>query len=451
MWQINAKEDLHPLLRLTLPLALAGMVGSAISFFQTVFLAHLGHEVMATGALVSWLFGVFIVIVFGVLSSMNVLISQKHGAQDVPGISKVIRDGLLLAVIFSIPSAFLFWNMKPIFLLFGQQQSVALLAEPYLHALTWGLLPTFLVVALDELIIGLGHGRIVMTFTTLSVLLALFFSFSLIFGKFGMPALGISGAGWGITISYWITFFILSIYLLVNKCYRFYFKNLFKINKSFYIWELLKLGLPMGIMYCFEVGFFFALTLIMGSFSSELLAANQIALQYMGALMSIIFSVAQAVTVRMGHLIGANDIKAAKNANYMGIFISVTFMSLFALIYWLWPSLLISIDFDVNNPKNAHILIYAKQLFAISAVFQLLEATRITLFGALRALKDTKFVLITSIISFWGVALPIGYLLAKQFHWGGLGLWAGMTVGAGFSMSLLFWRFNSKIRTQIVN
>lgn len=449
MWSKIGKNDFYPLLKLASPLVITGLVGASIGFFETVFLAHLSHEAMAAGALVSWLFGVFVVIIYGTLSSINVLIAHKHGAQDVRGVAKVIRDGLLLAMLLSIPAIFLFWNMAPLFLFFGQKQALALLAEPYLHALTWGLLPTFIVVALTEFIIGLGHARVVMLFTTVSVLLALFFSFSLIFGKFGMPALGIAGAGWGTTISYWIMAFILSTYVLVNKRYQVYFNYVFTREKPSFIWELLKVGLPMGVMYCFEVGFFFALTLVMGSLSPQLLAANQIALQYMGTLMSVIFSVAQAVTVRMGHLIGAKEIDTAKHTNYAGLCISITFMSLFAAIYWLWPDLLISIDLDVNDPQNALIVSYTKQLFAVSAVFQLLEATRITLFGALRALKDTNFTLITSIISFWGIALPVGYLLATRFNFGGPGLWSGMAIGAGFSMSLLLWRFNVKIKARM--
>jgi MATE family multidrug resistance protein len=119
------------------------------------------------------------------------------------------------------------------------------------------------------------------------------------------------------------------------------------------------------------------------------------------------------------------------------------------VIYWLWPSLLISVDFDVSSPENALIVSYTKQLFAVSAVFQLLEASRITLFGALRALKDTNFTLVSSIISFWGIALPVGYLLATRFNFGGSGLWSGMAIGAGFSMSLLLWRFNLKINERI--
>ena len=391
MWPTAIKRDLYSFDKIGFPPCINRDGWRIYWFFSDGISAHLSHEAMAAGALVSWLFGVFVVIIFGTLSSINVLISHKHGAKDIRGISRVTRDGLFLALLLSIPAVFLFWNMAPIFLFFGQNQSVVMLAEPYLHALTWGLLPTFIVVALTEFIIGLGHGRVVMIFTTLSVLLALFFSFALIFGKFGMPALGIAGAGWGTTISYWIMVFVLSTYLLANKRYQLYLKHVFKMDKPFYIWELLKVGLPMGIMYCFEVGFFFALTLIMGSLSPQLLAANQIALQYMGTLMGVIFSVAQAVTVRMGHLIGANEITAAKRANYAGLSISITFMSFFAVIYWLWPSLLISVDFDVNDPENALIVSYTKQLFAVSAVFQLLEAYKNHIIWRITRFKRYEF------------------------------------------------------------
>jgi MATE family multidrug resistance protein len=199
-------------------------------------------------------------------------------------------------------------------------------------------------------------------------------------------------------------------------------------------------------MYCFEVAFFFALTLVMGSLGSQLLAANQIVMQYMCALMMVVFSVAQAITVRMGHLLGAREPVAAKNASYTGICISGMFMGVIAIFYWIFPTFLISVDIDVHNPSNAVIVGEIKKLFAISAIFQILEAIRISLFGVLRALKDTNFTLLISIISFWCIALPVGYLLATYFELGSTGLWWGMVMGASVSVILLYWRFKSKMR-----
>jgi MATE family multidrug resistance protein len=68
------------------------------------------------------------------------------------------------------------------------------------------------------------------------------------------------------------------------------------------------------------------------------------------------------------------------------------------------------------------------------------------LFGVLRALKDTHFTLLSSILGFWCIALPLGYAFATYFKFGGAGLWWGMVVGAVFSVLLLSWRFAVKIR-----
>lgn len=79
------------------------------------------------------------------------------------------------------------------------------LTESYLHALTWGLLANFITVVLMEFVIGLGKTRFALFFSALNVSLNILFSFALIFGKFGLPAMGVAGAGWGTTIGFWIT------------------------------------------------------------------------------------------------------------------------------------------------------------------------------------------------------------------------------------------------------
>lgn len=122
------------------------------------------------------------------------------------------------------------------------------------------------------------------------------------------------------------------------------------------------------------------------------------------------------------------------------------FMLLVALCYWCFPTLLISIDFDVNKPENSEIVHFATQFLIVSALFQIFEAIRISLFGTLRALKDTRFTLFISILSFWGIALPVGYFMATRLDFGGVGLWWGMVVGAGFSVLLLLLRFKSKMK-----
>jgi MATE family multidrug resistance protein len=202
-------------------------------------------------------------------------------------------------------------------------------------------------------------------------------------------------------------------------------------------------------MYSIEVGFFLAAALIMGTLGVPALAANQVAMQYLGPLMGIIFSIAQAVTVRMGHQIGAKQFSDVKRTAITGVYVSTFFMCCVAIIYWTIPRVLISVDFNLLNPSYAETIRLAIDFLFLAAFFQILECIRITLFGALRALKDTHFTLLTSILSFWGVALPLGYCLAKYLDLGGNGIWYGMIVGGAFSVLLLHWRFNYKIRRYV--
>lgn len=443
------KQNLSVVLRLTIPLALTGFGQAAGFFCDTLFLARLGPNILAAGALVGWLFSTFAVILFGTLNSINILVAHQYGARNEYGISLIVRDGMWLAFILTIFAILLFWNIPPLFLLLGQSPAVVLLAKAYLHALSWGFLPYFIMVALLDVMIGLGHIHIVLIFGLVDVALKILFSFLLIFGKFGLPALGIAGAGWGMSISAWITAIAFIAFLLSQSEYRRYFYYIFIATPKSYLWKLIQIGLPMGFMYFVEVGFFFALALCVGAFGSQLLAANQIAMQYLSILMAVIFSVAQAITVRMGHLLGAGNAREAKYAAYAGICISAAFMFIIAIVYWCFPRTLISIDFDLHNPKNAELIEFAVQFLTVCALFQIVESIRISLFGALRALHDTRFTLFISIISFWGIALPVGYLLATYLRFGVTGFWWGMVLSAAVSVFLLTWRFKFKMQSHI--
>ena len=78
MTQKQIKNDLYPLLKLTIPFALNGLIGSSVFFFETLFLAHVSSDALAAGGLVSWFFATFNVIMFGTLSSINILVAHKY-------------------------------------------------------------------------------------------------------------------------------------------------------------------------------------------------------------------------------------------------------------------------------------------------------------------------------------------------------------------------------------
>ncbi|MES2217524.1 MAG: MATE family efflux transporter [Pseudomonadota bacterium] len=441
-WEINK------LFKLLIPLVLTGFIESSVGFFSTLFLAHLGTKELAAGAVVQWIFFTLMVILWGTLTSISVLISQKHGMKDEKGIVQVLFDGLVLSILMVVPAYIILKNIVPLLLFIGQDATMVVYARDYLHGLSWALLPDFVGLMLLQFLIGLGHTRTTLIFSLMWVPLNIFFNYGLIFGKFGFPALGMGGIGWGTALAYWVSTLLLIVYMVVNQNYRRYFKALILLRETRYLKELCQIGLPMGMMYCIEIAFFLVLTLLMGRISSEELAANQIALQFMGQTSIMTFSIAQAVTVRMGHALGANHPAQAERAAYIGIGFALSFMFVVAMCYWIIPEKLIALDLNIHLPQNTVIVGYAVKMLMLCGVFEMLEAVRFILFGALRGLKDTRYTLLVSIISFWVVSLPLGYLLANQFNLGGQGLWLGTLVGATVGITMLVFRFRVKMRQQ---
>ena len=446
------RNESIPLLKLAIPLILTGVVQSSLGFFENIFLARLGEHILAAGALVTALFTTLIVVSFGIFSSVNILSALKFGANDQLSIVLILRDGLLLALMLTGPSFLLFWNVSDVLFLFKQSPELVELAKLYLQALAWGLLPKFIIIVLYEFLLGLGHSRTIMVITILTIPLYIFFSYAFIFGRFGFPALGIAGAGWGMTLSDWLVVIFMGIFLFANHYYRFFMLSIFTLKKPSFLFEILRLGVPIGLMYCVEVGFFFVITLVMGTINVQTLAAYQVALQYLTPLVGIIFCISQAITVRMGHQLGANEINRAKLTAYVGIFLSIFFMVICAIFYWVIPKTLIAVDFDVNNPDYFLTVHLASKFLFIAAFFQIIESVRFALFGALRALKDTHFMLLVSLFSFWVIGLPFGYSLAIPIGLGGDGLWWGMVIGAGLSVILLYKRFEFRMsRYQLIS
>jgi MATE family multidrug resistance protein len=147
----------------------------------------------------------------------------------------------------------------------------------------------------------------------------------------------------------------------------------------------------------------------------------------------------------MGHLIGANEYSRAQRTSQIGILIALIFVLVFSMIEWLMPNLMISIDFDIHLQEHQFLIKNTKSFLFLCGFFQIFEAVRLSLFGALRALKDTHFTLWCSFITFWIVALPLGLFLEQIFWNSGIGLWLGMIFANILSIIWLEMRLRKKI------
>lgn len=445
------KGDFKILIGLAIPLLMGGIIESSLGLTSNIFLAQLGTETFAAGSLVAWFFATLMVIIWGIFTAVSVLVSRYDGAKDVKSISLVMRDSMWMSLLFLIPITLLIWNLAPVLIYLGQKPFIISRATPYMHALAWSVLPDFISLALLQFIVGLGQTRVNLIFTMLWVPINVFCNWIFIFGKFGLPEMGVAGLGWGTTTAFWLLTLALIIYLALRPIYRQYWPEFFTWSKPAYLWELIKVGLPMGLMFFVEVGFFFVLALVMGTKGKDILAANQAAMQFLGFFVTLSFYTAQAVTVRMGNQLGAKQPDVANRAAYAGLIIAFTLLFTVSLFEWLFPSVFLAVDFGHGNHHGdiAVVIDTAIKFLAIGAIFQVIESLRITMFGALRALKDTAYTLFTSFIAFWCVAVPLGFILDIYTPLKAYGFWWALTASSLVNLGLLYFRFKKKMRCEI--
>lgn len=435
------------LLLLALPLIASSMVGQSLGFFSNIFLAHLSKDSLAAGSIVTSLFVTLMIIMWGTLSVVNVMTSHAHGANDHKAAARVLQDGLKIATFASIPAMLIIWNAPPLLLLLGQKSYTVQLATAYLHGLTFAIFPDFIFSVLLHFLVGLNQTRLNLLFTFIWVSLTVACNYILMFGHLGLPKLGMAGIGWGTSIGFWIMMLLLASYIFFNKNYFPYRCFLFKNDLPSVIPELLKIGLPIGFMYCIEVGFFLSVVLLMGILRNGAQAANQIAIQYTSLVSVASFGIGQAATISIGHQLGGKNLAQAERTGYTSMQLAFIIMFIIAIVYWCFTKTLISIDFDIDNPANQQVVNLAKDFLMLAALFQIGEGIRLAAIGALRGWKDTHFSMYVSVLTYWCIALPCGYVLAKFTGLQGQGIWLAIVFSQACSALILLKRYQ-KITTQ---
>jgi MATE family multidrug resistance protein len=205
------------------------------------------------------------------------------------------------------------------------------------------------------------------------------------------------------------------------------------------ILTFLRLGLPIGFALLIEVSMFCVLALLLAPLGETVIAANQITISYTGMIFMVPLSIAMALTIRVGQLVGAGQGDAARHAVITGVMITLTI----ALVSSSLSLLLAESIVGLYTDREA-IIGLAATLISIAAVFQFSDALQVSAAGALRGYKDTAVPLLMVFIAYWLIGLPVGYVLGFT-QWltapqGAAGLWYGLLIGLSVGAVLLTTR-----------
>ena len=444
-------REIQALLHLAIPLAGAQLSQAATGFVDTVMMGILGQQTLAAGALGAGLFTCLLLIGTGILASVSPLVAAAFGAGKTEEVSRVVRQGLRLAAVIALPCTLLFLQGGMLMQLLGQEEPNVRLAGAYLRAIAWGIFPALSFAVLRNFVSALSRPRPVIVIMIVGTLFNVAANYVLMLGKLGFPALGIVGIGYASALSLWGMFLALTFYILWQAQLRTYgiFHHLQQFENRVF-WELVQIGLPIGVLTAMEAGLFTCTTFLMGQLGTVTLAAHQIALQTAALAFMIPLGISYATTVRVGQQMGQNNLAGAKLAGYLGIGVGATFMAIMGLIFWAIPEAIVSLYLDIHDPENFAVVDLAKKLLGIAAVFQLADGIQVTAVGALRGIKDTQVPMLIGIFAYWCVGFTSGYVLGFPLRWGGVGLWWGLAIGLAIAAAILTWRFSkAHLRTDV--
>ena len=437
-------SEVRASLFLALPLAGAQMAQAAIAFVDTAMMGKLGSQTLAAGGLGAISFGALLIIGSGIVAAVSPIAARAHGAGQPQKVGQVIRQGFGLAVLVALPIMVLIWNMRPLLTSLGQPPELLEQTELYLRAIVWGYLPGLGFAVLKDFASAISKPRSVIIITLCSVPLNIVGNDVLMYGKFGLPALGLEGIGWSSTIVLWAMFLAIAIYIRTQRQFRIYgiFQGFPQFDRGL-IQELLHIGLPIGIIAFVETGLFTVTTFLIGQIGVAPLAAHQIALETAGVTFRIPLGIAFATTVRVGQLVGQNNLRGARFAGYVGIALGAIFMASTAILFWTMPRPIVALFLNVEDPANAAVVELAQVLLGVAAMFQLFDGIQVIAVGALRGLKDTRIPMLIGIFAYWGIGLVSGYGFGIVLKGGAIGLWWGLALGLAMAAGVLTWRFST--------
>ena len=423
------RQEAGALARLSVPIILTNVGQVAIQTTDVVMIGWLGPEALAASVLGINVMFVLLLFGIGVVAATAPMIAQDLGRRPyaVRGPRRTVRQGLLVALAIGLLAWALLWHIAPLLRLLRQDPELIAAAEPFVRAAMWGFVPGLWFVVLRNFIASLERPRAAMVIMLIGVACNAIAGYALIFGRLGMPALGLLGAGIAAALTNWFVFAGLLGYVLIDRQFR-RFHLLGRLWRPDWarLCELFRIGLPIGVTLVMEVGLFAAAGFLIGLIGTAQLAAHQIALQCASVTFMVPLGLAQAATVRVGLAAGAGDGQGVLRAGLMALIMGGVFMLGMATVMWTAPGAIVGLFVDARDPANATVVHAAVTFLSIAALFQIFDGGQVIGAGALRGLKDTRWPMAFAALAYWAVGGTLALGLGFGAGLGGLGVWLGL-------------------------
>ncbi|MDX5420978.1 MAG: MATE family efflux transporter [Hymenobacteraceae bacterium] len=434
---VEYKEHFSKNFTLAYPVVLSQLGHIMVSVFDSLMVGQIGTLPLAAASLGNSIFTITLVFGLGVSYSITPLIAAAEGRRNYTRISLLLLNGLVSNVLLGILLFIAGYYLSPFITLLDQPPKVVELAVPYINILFLSMVPLMVFQAFRQFAEGLSLTKQSMYISIVANSLNIVLNYILIFGKLGFEPMGLVGAGWATFISRVVMAMMMAAYVLYARRFEVFRRFLRLRHLSFlHMYRIFKLGLPISGQMIFEMGAFSFSAVMIGWLGAKELAAHQIAINVASVTYMMASGIAAAATIRVGNQKGLGNIRAMEVAGLSSFAMGALFMLGSGLLMVLGNRLIPMLYID--DPQVIQI---ASSLLIIAALFQISDGVQVVGLGALRGLEDVRIPSLISLLAYWVIGLPVGYLLCFKLNLGVSGVWTGLLVGLSVAALLLFMRF----------
>ncbi len=433
-----APGGLREVAALAYPIVLTQMSITAMGVVDAAIVGRLGAAALGSvglGGMWVWTFTSFFV---GTSTGVQTFVAQQHGAGrertcgawSWQGLASIVPPAAVAALATGL-GAGLFIDQ-----LVGSRE-MAPLATGYMRARSLGLVGITAAVSMSSFFRGVGDTRTPLYATLAANAVNLVLDFGLVFGLFGLPRLGVVGAGLATSISEWVYFGILALLFLSPRLSA-RFDTRFRRPVAAEIKRLWRIGVPIGGQWLLEMLSFAVFTTLVARMGDAAMAASHAFIQLLSLSFMQATGISTAAATLVGRYIGAGEPGRVERSFRSSIVLGSALGGAIALLFVALPGVLIGLF-----SSDPAVLAYGRPLLAIGALYQFVDALGIVTDGALRGAGDTRWPFAVRCALSWLVFLPAAYLFAFPLGGGLTGAWLGGLVYTTLLTLYLTWRFRS--------
>ncbi|MCH2022298.1 MAG: MATE family efflux transporter [Saprospiraceae bacterium] len=438
IYNLSYKNHIKETFKIAWPVIIGQLGHIIIGQVDNLMIGSLGSTQLAASALANGMFFLVVVFGFGVSMAIAPITSQAIGAnKGEMEKSDILSEGLKIIGLLSVLFVVVLFGIAELLPYLGQDPDVVPLAQSYLRIIAISTFPMLFFMVCKHFIDGFGETKPGMICMGLTVLFNIFFNWILIYGKWGIPALGLDGAGWATFISRLLGFLCILIFALNHSHFKSYFRiSSFLIVNREALRKIIKIGIPSGMQLFFEVGAFAGAVVLAGRIGEDPQSAHQIAISIASFTYMFYMGIAAAGSIRIGNAYGRKDINFIRKAGEASLITSLICVLFFIALIILMREFLSTLYID--NPLVSPIVF---ELLLFAAVFQIFDGVQAVAQGILRGIEDVKLPALVAFVSYWLIGLPFAWFFSENLGWGVNGIWVALTMGLLFAAILLSLRF----------